>query len=121
MSSARVGFIGVGSMGWPMARCLHQAGFAPPVSAAPPGVAPRFSAEVGGQAAADCKTLAAQSDVIITMLPTSAIVEQVLQGAQGVLAGLNAGAVIVEMSSGVPAITQRLAQAVAEAGGELVD
>ena len=121
MTATRIGFIGVGSMGWPMANCLHQAGF--PITAfdAAPGQAARFASEIGGQAAPDCKTLAAQSDVIITMLPTSEIVEQVLQGPQGVLAGLRKGATIVEMSSGVPAHTQRLAQMVADAGGELVD
>ena len=121
MTATRIGFIGVGSMGWPMANCLHQAGF--PITAfdAAPGQAARFASEIGGQAAPDCKTLAAQSDVIITMLPTSDIVEQVLQGPQGVLAGLKKGAIIVEMSSGVPAHTQRLAQMVADAGGELVD
>ncbi|ARP85339.1 NAD(P)-dependent oxidoreductase [Bordetella genomosp. 9] len=121
MSAPRVGFIGVGSMGWPMATRLHQAGFGLTVFDAAPGHAARFAAEVGGQAAADCKALAAQSEIVVTMLPTSAIVESVLQGPQGVLAGLRPGAVIVEMSSGVPAHTQRLAQSVTEAGGELVD
>lgn len=121
MSAPRVGFIGVGSMGWPMASRLLQAGFEVTVFDAAPGQAERFAKEVGGKAAADCKTLAAQSEVIVTMLPTSAIVEQVLSGDHGVLAGLQRGAVIVEMSSGVPAHTQRLAQTVQTAGGELVD
>ncbi|AHV91566.1 NAD(P)-dependent oxidoreductase [Bordetella holmesii] len=121
MSAPRVGFIGVGSMGWPMAHQLHQAGFPLTVFDAAPGQAGRFAAEVGGQAAADCQTLARQSDIIVTMLPTSAIVEQVLSGADGVLAGLQPGTIIVEMSSGVPAHTQRLAALVGAAGGELVD
>ncbi|WP_144639320.1 NAD(P)-dependent oxidoreductase [Bordetella genomosp. 13] len=117
----RIGFIGVGSMGWPMASRLHQAGHAVTASDASPGQAERFAKDVGGQASADGRALAAQSDVVITMLPTSAIVEQVLQGPQGVLAGMRPGTVIIEMSSGVPAHTQRLARAVAAAGGELVD
>ncbi|MCJ9713785.1 NAD(P)-dependent oxidoreductase, partial [Bordetella hinzii] len=121
MSAARVGFIGVGSMGWPMAARLRQAGFALTVFDAAPGQAARFAADIGGQAAADCQALAAQSDIIVTMLPTSAIVEQVLSGPKGVLAGLRPGTVIVEMSSGVPAHTQKLAATVAAAGGELVD
>ncbi|SEJ70669.1 NAD(P)-dependent oxidoreductase [Achromobacter sp. NFACC18-2] len=117
----RVGLVGIGSMGWPMAARLVQAGYAVTVFDAVPGQAQKFAQEVGGQAAATCAALAAQSDIIFTMLPTSAIVEQVLSGPDGVLAGLRAGSVVVEMSSGVPAHTQRLATAVAAAGGQMVD
>lgn len=117
----RVGLVGIGSMGWPMAARLVQAGYAVTVFDAVPGQAEKFAQEVGGQAAATCAALAAQSDIIFTMLPTSAIVEQVLNGPDGVLAGLRAGSVVVEMSSGVPAHTQRLATAVAAAGGQMVD
>ena len=121
MSALRVGFVGVGSMGWPMANRLLQAGYTVTVYDAVKAQAERFAKEVGGTAAADCRTLAQTSDVIVTMLPTSAIVESVLQGEQGVMAGMQPGSVIVEMSSGVPAYTQRLAQQVAAAGAELVD
>lgn len=117
----RVGLIGIGSMGWPMAARLAQAGFSVTVFDAVPGQAAKFAQEVGGQAAVTCAELAAQSDIIFTMLPTSAIVEQVLNGEQGVLAGLRPDSVVVDMSSGVPAHTQRLAQAVAAAGGVMVD
>ncbi|MGY6268849.1 NAD(P)-dependent oxidoreductase [Achromobacter denitrificans] len=118
---ARVGLIGIGSMGWPMAARLVQAGFAVTVFDAVPGQAAKFAKEVGGQAAATCAELAGQADIIFTMLPTSAIVEQVLSGEQGVLAGLRPGSIVADMSSGVPAYTQRLAQAVAAAGGEMAD
>src|SRR5690606_244242 len=121
MSLPRIGFIGVGSMGWPMADCLLKAGFEVTAFDAAPGQADRFAKEVGGQAAASCRDLATQSDGIITMLPTSAIVEQVRPGDQGALKGLKPGTVIVEMSSGVPAHTQQLAKQVEQAGGELVD
>lgn len=120
-SLERAGLIGIGSMGWPMAARLAQAGYAVTVYDAVPGQADRFAQEVGGQAAATCAALAAQSDIVFTMLPTSAIVEQVLSGEQGVLAGLQPGSVVVDMSSGVPAHTQRLAQAVAAAGSQMVD
>ncbi|HEY9319772.1 MAG TPA: NAD(P)-dependent oxidoreductase [Achromobacter sp.] len=117
----RVGLVGIGSMGWPMAARLVQAGYAVTVFDAVPGQADKFAQDVGGQAAATCAALAAQSDIVFTMLPTSAIVEQVLSGEQGLLAGLRPGSVVVEMSSGVPAHTQRLAQAVAAAGSQMVD
>lgn len=117
----RVGLVGIGSMGWPMAARLVQAGYAVTVFDAVPGQADKFAQDVGGQAAATCAALAAQSDIVFTMLPTSAIVEQVLSGEQGLLAGLRPGSIVVEMSSGVPAHTQRLAQAVAAAGSQMVD
>jgi 3-hydroxyisobutyrate dehydrogenase len=63
--------------------------------------------------------LADDSDMIVTMLPTSAIVASVL--AAGVLAGLRTGTIVVEMSSGAPAATRALAARVAEAGGVLID
>jgi len=117
----RVGLIGIGSMGWPMAARLVQAGFQVTVFDAAPAQASRFAQEVGGQAAASCAQLAAQATLIFTMLPTSAIVEEVLTGEAGVLSALQPGSVVIDMSSGVPAHTQRLAQAVQQAGGQMVD
>ncbi|MBO9355939.1 NAD-binding protein [Bordetella petrii] len=123
MSAAglRVGVVGIGSMGWPMAARLVQAGHAVQVYDAAAEQRERFAREAGGVAAANCRELARQCDYIVTMLPTSGIVEQALQGDQGLLAGLRPGTILIEMSSGVPAHTQRLAAAVAAAGGELVD
>lgn len=116
-----IGFIGIGSMGWPMASRLRQAGLKVVALDASVERLKEFAAKTGAVAAANGAELAAQSDVIITILPTSAVVEQVLTGPQGVLAGLTPGAVIVEMSSGVPTETQRLAGLVREAGGHLID
>src|SRR5690606_9855335 len=116
-----IGFIGIGSMGWPMASRLRQAGLKVVALDASVERLKEFAAKTGAVAAANGAELAAQSDVIITILPTSAVVEQVLTGPQGVLAGLKPGAVIVEMSSGVPTETQRLAGLVREAGGHLID
>jgi 3-hydroxyisobutyrate dehydrogenase len=59
---------------------------------------------------------------VITMLPTSAIVEHVLaKGEDTVLAGMKPGTVVVEMSSGVPSVTQVLAERVMELGGHMID
>ena len=117
----RIGFIGIGSMGWPMATRLVQAGFDVTAFDARPGQAEEFATQMAVQAAPDCATLARQSDLVFTMLPTSAIVEQVLNGQTGVLAGLRPGSVVIDMSSGVPAHTRRLAELVAAAGSEMVD
>ena len=116
-----IGFIGVGSMGWPMATHLHKAGYPLNIIDADAQRAAQFSKEVGGTVCATNKELAERSEIIISILPTSAIVEKVLAGEQGLLAGLRKDAVIVEMSSGVPSMTLQFAKLAADAGGHLVD
>lgn len=116
-----IGFIGVGSMGWPMAGHLHKAGYPLHIIDASAERARQFASEIGGQVSPSNKALAQVSDIIITILPTSAIVESVLCGDDGVIAGLKKGAIIIEMSSGVPTITRKLAELVTQAGGHLVD
>ncbi len=117
-----VGFIGAGNMGWPMAACLVKAGFTVNVNDSRREVANNFVQQVGGFAPDTLRDLAAVSDVIVTMLPTSAIVEHVLTaGDDNVFAGMKPGTIIIEMSSGVPSMTQRLAEKVAELGAILID
>jgi 3-hydroxyisobutyrate dehydrogenase len=117
-----VGFVGVGNMGWPMASCLVKAGFPLRVNDARREVADNFVQQIGGTAPDTLKQLAAVSDVVITMLPTSAIVEHVLaSGDDNVLAGMKQGTVVIEMSSGVPSMTQVLAERVMELGGHMID
>ncbi len=119
---AAVGFVGIGNMGWPMAACLLRAGHAVRLADARPGRIDDFIAQVGGQAPATLRELAAASDVVITMLPTSAEVAAVVQGgADNLLAGLRPGSMLVDMTSGVPSATQALAGKVAEAGAALID
>ena len=116
-----IGFVGVGSMGWPMAALLHKAGYPLQIVDASSERAQAFAKEFGGTVAASNRALAAASDIIITILPTSAIVQAVLEGPDGVLAGLRKDAVVVEMSSGVPTITRSLAEQVAAVGAHMVD
>ena len=117
-----VGFVGVGNMGWPMAACLVRAGFTLHVNDSRREVANNFVQQVGGTAPDSLRALAAASDVIVTILPTSAIVRAVLTGGDdNILAGMKPGTVVVDMTSGVPSVTQELAQRVAELGGILID
>ncbi|WP_428493209.1 NAD(P)-dependent oxidoreductase [Rhodopila sp.] len=117
-----VGFVGVGNMGWPMAACLVKAGFAVNVNDSRREIADNFVQQVGGFAPDSLRQLTEGSDIVVTMLPTSAIVERVLTaGDDNLLAGMKPGSVIIEMSSGVPSITQRLAEQVAALGGTLID
>lgn len=116
-----IGFIGLGKMGWPMATRLAQNGYRLYLLDADPKVAEALAAETGATLAASGKHLAEHASVIITILPNSQVLQAVLEGPEGVLAGLQPGSVVVDMTSGVPSATQALAQKVAQAGGELVD
>ncbi|MFO7746846.1 MAG: NAD(P)-dependent oxidoreductase [Orrella sp.] len=117
----RVGFIGLGQMGWPMAKRLVEAGYGLHVLEADAARSAQFVQEVGGTAHANGHSLAQAAQTIITILPNSGIVKAVLDGPEGVLAGLQAGTVLIEMSSGVPSMTRQLAEQVTQAGGRLVD
>ncbi len=112
-----VGFVGIGNMGWPMAARLVAAGFAVQVADGRPAQADAFVRQAGGAAADSLRALAEASEVIITMLPTSAAVGAVLDE---VLPHLRPGALVLDMTSGEPAATRRLVARVAEAGGAMV-
>lgn len=117
-----VGFVGVGNMGWPMAANLVGAGYAVQVADARRSTADNFAQQVGGFAPDTLAQLAAGCEVVVTMLPTSAVVEAVLRGGEdNLLAGLKPGSVVIDMTSGQPAVTQALAQQVAERGAILID
>ncbi len=107
--SERIGFIGLGLMGKPMASNLLAAGF-------PLVVHSRSAAPVEALAAAGAETapspaeVAAVVDVVITMLPDTADVEQVLLGADGVAKGAGPGSLVVDMSTIDPIATRRFAE-----------
>ena len=116
----RIGFIGLGNMGRPMASNLCRKGFAPIVFDVD---AHRVTAleSLGARRAAHGSEVAGASDVVFTMLPNSAAVEQVLAGDDGVLRHLSRGAVVVDMSTVDPLVTDRLAAMAAERGIGFVD
>lgn len=117
-----VGFVGVGNMGWPMAACLVKSGFSVLVNDNRREVANNFVQQIGGTAPDTLRELAQRADVIVTMLPTSAIVAAVLGGGDdNLLAGLKPGTVVIEMSSGIPSMTQELARQVTELGAAMID
>jgi 3-hydroxyisobutyrate dehydrogenase len=121
-SKPTVGFIGVGNMGWPMAACLVKAGFPVLINDSRREVANNFVQQHGGVAPDTLQQLSAGSDIVVTMLPTSVIVDHVLTGGDdNVFAGMKPGTIVIEMSSGVPSVTQRLAQEVGALGGHLID
>jgi len=117
-----VGFVGIGNMGWPMAANLLKGGFAVAVADARREVANNFVQQLGGTVPDSLAQLAAASDVVVTMLPTSGHVASVLaEGDDHVLLGLRPGSIVIDMTSGQPAVTRALAAKVAAAGGVLID
>ena len=105
-------------MGWPMAARLVAAGHDLIGLDVQPGRAARFAAEVGGSAAAGPAEAAGRASVVVTMLPSSREVEAVLDAMRPALAP---GTLVLEMTSGQPSVTRRLAQALAADGVTLVD
>jgi 3-hydroxyisobutyrate dehydrogenase len=121
MSEGRVGFVGLGAMGRPMAARAAGAGFALQVLDADAQRAGAVAAELGAGWAADGASLARECALVVTMLPTSGTVAQALDGESGLLAGLRPGALLIDMTSGSPNETRALAERVAAAGGSMID
>jgi 3-hydroxyisobutyrate dehydrogenase len=107
----RVGFVGIGNMGWPMAANLARKGFAVVAFDKDASRAERFAREHGCSAAAAPRDLAA-ADAIVTMLPTGADVREALLGtaggAAGIAASLRPGTLVIDMSSSDPVGTRKL-------------
>jgi len=115
-----IGFIGLGVMGKPMAKHLLKAGHRLTVHNRSRAAVDDLAA-AGASAAASPAEVARASSVIITMLPDTPDVEQVVGGDNGVLSGLQKGAVVIDMSSVSPVATERLARAVHDKGGSMLD
>ena len=120
MAGLRVGVIGVGRMGSPFARNLLHAGYRVCVCNRHPGAAADLIA-AGAVWSATPAEVAAQSEILITVLPRSEIVEQVLVGPDGALAALRPGAVVIDMSTTLPKTTQAIAAALARKGVDFLD
>lgn len=114
----RVGFVGLGRMGWPMASLLAPR-HALAVHDARAEAARAFAAEHGAAAAADPHALGEACDVAIAMLPHGGIVREVALG--GLAEGLGSGGLLVDMSSSAPTGTRQLAGELAAYGVALVD
>jgi 3-hydroxyisobutyrate dehydrogenase len=106
----RVGFVGLGIMGAPMARNLREAGFELSVYTRTHEKAERFAAEHGGRASATPAEAAEGADAFITMVPDAPQVEEVLFGESGAAAALPEGALVVDMSTTSPSASRAIAE-----------
>ena len=116
----KVGFIGLGIMGKPMAKNIIKAGYEVVVTTHKKAVVDEMVA-VGAQGAANGKEVASQCDVVITMLPNSPNVRDAVLGKDGVLEGAKAGLVLIDMSSIDPVESRKIGEALAAKGVEMLD
>ncbi len=116
----KVGFIGLGIMGKPMCKNLLKAGHEVVVIDRNSEVTSEF-ASLGASSAKTPKQVAEQSDVVITMLPNSPQVKEVVLGENGVIEGAKPGTVLIDMSSISPLAAKEVAAALNERKVEMLD
>ena len=119
MGMANVGFIGLGIMGTPMAGHLIKGGHRVFLHSRR-GVPPALT-DGGGIACANSADVAQKADIVITMVPDTPQVEDVLFGEHGVAKGLSEGKIVVDMSSISPLATKVFAQKIKARGCECLD
>ena len=117
----KIGFIGVGNMGSPMAANLLKGKFEVSVYDARPETAAAFVAKHGGRAAASLAEVARDADAIVTMLPDDKIVRKVMLDAGGAASVLARGAVLIDMGTCDPTGTRATAEALEKLGLAMVD
>lgn len=116
----RIGFIGLGIMGRPMAKNLIKAGYDLTVynrTATKTEELRGLGAQVGSTPAEAAKG----SDVVITMVSDTPDVEEVILGPRGVIHGARSGSVVIDMSTISPSVTKNIARTLAEKGIEMLD
>ncbi len=118
--SDRIGFIGLGIMGRPMAGHLVDAGYPVTVWNRTRNKMQAL-VERGATAGESPQGVAARSDITITMVADTPDVLEVILGPQGVLHGVRRGSVVVDMSTISPVATREIAQKLTERGAEMLD
>jgi len=116
----RLGFIGVGMMGKPMAKNLLKAGYELTVLDVNTAAVEELVGE-GAVRAGNPVEVMSQCEAVITMLPGSADVEQVVLGAQGLLSAIRDEHLVIDMSTIDPMVSKRLALEIDAAGGQMID
>jgi 3-hydroxyisobutyrate dehydrogenase len=118
--NTRVGFIGLGIMGKPMARNLLKAGFLLTVYSRRPSVVEEIMAN-GAAGAHSPREVAERSDVVITIVTDTPDVRQVVLGENGVLTGFRPGGIIIDMSTISPTATREIASIAQAQGVDFLD
>jgi 3-hydroxyisobutyrate dehydrogenase-like beta-hydroxyacid dehydrogenase len=115
----RIGFVGLGNIGFPMCRRLLESGYEVLAYDANPEAVSRLG-DTPAEPADSLKALAA-ADVVLLSLPGSDVVEEVVLGEGGLAEGFSSGKVLIDTSSSRPSSTRDLAKKLAESGVEMLD
>ena len=118
--ASRIGFVGLGIMGRPMALNLRKAGHELWVHARRAESMQPLS-EAGAKACASPQEVARNAEIVFICVSDTADVEQVILGDHGAIHGVRAGSVVVDMSTIAPAATRRLAEELVGRGAEMLD
>lgn len=118
----QLGFIGIGVMGRPMVLNLLKAGHQVTIFARHPEK-PEVQEvlQAGAMQAPSARAVAMAADMVITMVPNSMQVEEVVAGEQGILEGARKGLIIIDMSTIAPTMSQKMAEAAAARGAHFLD
>jgi 3-hydroxyisobutyrate dehydrogenase len=118
----QIGFIGIGVMGRPMTLNLLKAGYSVTIFARHPDK-PEVQEviQAGARLAPSPRAVAMASDIVITMVPNSMQVEEVVAGPQGILEGARKGLIIIDMSTIAPTVSRKLAEAASAHGAHFLD
>jgi len=116
----KIGFIGLGIMGKPMAQNLLQAGYEITFYARRPEVIQEMTAS-GAVSVSSPKAVAESTDIVLTIVTADAQVREIMLGPEGVLAGASEGQLIVDMSTISPLTTRELADIAARKGVHVMD
>lgn len=115
----KIGFVGLGIMGKPMAKNLLKAGYEVWVNNRSAG--PMEELAACGARKSSRKELAENCDIVMTMLPNGPQVKEVMLGEQGVASFMHAGQIFVDCSSISPVVSKEIARVLAEKGIEMLD
>ncbi|MBO4424590.1 MAG: 2-hydroxy-3-oxopropionate reductase [Spirochaetales bacterium] len=116
----KVGFIGLGIMGKPMCKNIIKAGHQVSFHSRHADVTAELEA-LGAKGKSNAAEVAAESEVVITMVPNSPQVREVALGKNGIIEGARKGLVVIDMSSIDPVETRSIGAALAEKGIEMID
>lgn len=118
--NSKTGFIGLGTMGRPMALNLLKAGYTLIVYDTNPAAGDALIKH-GVQACNSYPEIARQCNIVITMLPEAQHVEQVVLGPQGLIAGIQEGLLLIDMSSIIPEVSKKIQRALSKKGADSLD
>lgn len=121
MSAATVGFVGLGTMGAPMAACAARVGFALVVHDVDRAALDRVASDTGARVANSASEVAGAADMVVAMLPTGADVREAALDENGLADGFGGNGVLIDMSSSGPVGTVALAAELAARGIAMID